>query len=153
MKAIRSQQIHNVADLFPGFIFPQINCGAFAQKSKRARIPEVAALLEDSRFLYDRDPKTPKDRREGHLRNPCILKVPHSSMQYSVHLADVQFQILQCALYGPAVVKQGTMSTKTRQVNGALWGIKKTTIPMLAYAATAVRLLYDVLDNAGCRLT
>ena len=75
MKAIRSQQIHTIANLFPGYIFPPIACEAFAQKSKRARIPEVAALLEENRFLYDHDPKTPKDRRKGHLHNPCILKV------------------------------------------------------------------------------
>jgi hypothetical protein len=38
-------------------------------------MPEVAEKLRDHRFLYDRDPKTPKDRLDGHLRNPCILKV------------------------------------------------------------------------------
>lgn len=80
MKAIRSQQIHSIGDLFPGFIFPQIPSQPFANRSKRASIPEVAALLEDNRFLYDRDIITLKDRREGHMRNPCILKVSRSTL-------------------------------------------------------------------------
>lgn len=75
MKAIRSQQIHSLADLFPVFVFPEIPPVPFANRSKRSAIPEVANLLEGNRFLYDRKPDTPQNRRNGHMRNSGILKV------------------------------------------------------------------------------
>ena len=80
MKEIHSQQIHSISDLFPGFIFSQIPSQPFVNQAKQASIPEVAALLEDNRFLYDRDVITPKDCHEGHMRNPCILKVSRSTL-------------------------------------------------------------------------
>jgi len=48
-------------------------------------------------------------------------------------------QTLRCVLYGPGAVKnQGAKSSKARNVNAELWGCTKVTIPMLAFAATAV---------------
>ena len=47
----------------------------FSDKVQRPHLPEVMALLKNKRFLYDREPDTLKAALEGHLRNPCILKV------------------------------------------------------------------------------
>jgi hypothetical protein len=74
-RSIRSSQVHILTDLFPGYIFPDIPAKVFADRKKRPHIPEVAEKLNDHRFLYDRDPKTPKDHLNGHMRNPCILQV------------------------------------------------------------------------------
>ena len=136
MKAIRSQQIHSLVDLFPGFIFPEIPSQMFVNWSKHTSIPEVAALLKGNRFLYDHEPVTLKDHHEGHMRNHCILKVSWSHICHSS--VSIYNQILLCVLHGPSTVKQGTKSSWTRKVNSDLWGIKKTTILMLAFAATAV---------------
>ena|ERR1700685_211570 len=74
-RSIRSSQVHTLTDLFPGYIFPDIPAKDFADRKKRPHIPQVADQLRDHRFLYDRDPKTPADRLNGHLRGPCVLKV------------------------------------------------------------------------------
>lgn len=52
----------------------------FANWAKWASIPEVAALLKDNWFLYDHDIITLKDCHEGHMHNPCILKVSRSTL-------------------------------------------------------------------------
>ena len=74
-RSIRSNQVHTLTNLFPGYVFPDIPASDFADRKKRPHIPEVAKELHDYRFLYDHDPKSPSDRLNGHLRNPCILKV------------------------------------------------------------------------------
>lgn len=74
-KSIRSTTVFDVTALFPGFIIPDMSPVDFADRVKRTKIPQVLELLDNNRFLYDRNPKSLKDRREGHLRNSCILKV------------------------------------------------------------------------------
>jgi len=64
-----------LTSLFPTYIFPDIPANDFMDRKKRPHIPQVADLLHDHRFLYNRDPKTPTDRLNGHMKNPCILKV------------------------------------------------------------------------------
>jgi hypothetical protein len=73
-KSIRSNQVHTLAKLFPTYIFPELSA-AFSNKAKRCDLPEIIALLHNKRFLYDREPIDAKAALDGHLRNPCILKV------------------------------------------------------------------------------
>ena len=73
-KSIRSNLVHTLAKLFPTYIFPELPA-AFADKAKRHDLPEIAVLLHNKRFLYDREPSNAKAALDGHLRNPCILKV------------------------------------------------------------------------------
>lgn len=77
--SIRSQQAHLLANLFPGYIFPELPAKTFVDKSQRPHLPEVTALLKNKQFLYDRDPSGPKAALDGHLRHPCILQVSCNS--------------------------------------------------------------------------
>jgi len=74
-RGIRSNQVHILVNLFPGFIIPGVSPEDFADKSKRPQLPQVAKLLKNKRFLYDREPKTANDRLEGHMRGPCVMQV------------------------------------------------------------------------------
>ena len=74
VKSIRSNQVYTLAKLFPTYIFSSLPA-EFSDKAKCCDLPEIAALLLNKRFLYDREPSSPQAALDGHLRNPCILKV------------------------------------------------------------------------------
>jgi hypothetical protein len=80
LRSIRSNQVHILANLCPGHIFPDIPVSDFADRTKRPGMPQVQNLLKDNRFVYDRDPNTVAERLKGHMRNECILKVSSLSI-------------------------------------------------------------------------
>ncbi|KAL1725072.1 hypothetical protein EV714DRAFT_277858 [Schizophyllum commune] len=100
----------------------------FENKAQRAKLPKIQELLNERRFLYDRDLKTPADRLAGFMRGVCIIR------------------ILRIALYGQASVLSGKPALKARATNAKLMCVREVTLPMLAFAAT---IAYFVLSAAS----
>lgn len=95
-KSIRSSQAHTLSKLFPTFVFPEFPA-EFCNKDKRPQLPEVVKLMENKRFLYDRDPVNAKAALEGHLRHPCILKASHLPLRiHSFHIAKCSADSTMC---------------------------------------------------------